>query len=666
MVDRVISDAASEALAAITGVLSFIISVIAMFYLFTQGELFWLSFIILLNLIALERVIHYYDMGSTLEGHEHFIVAVIGFVLFFLAMIPGLIGLQIAENTQAPYLIFLFVFYQVMRWIQVLIPWHHNLRRAIMLVVGIVGIWFFWTFGLQGDIGNMGTLFGEAGYGVEQGVNFVVDQVGGRLGAFRNTALNPSRNPNVARMVCTYETFAGSGLMATAGSGSGGASAIQNCVENKLGQNETETESVKVTEPVVVKVSDLSFEPFRDHLRSTFTVQNTLVYDIGGQPISIPARDVRVQMQWYYLGDRIATMDLTDSEGGQEDINEIRNGDERLISFEGEAESSEGYTIPVARVTSEYTRSRIISLLADFTRYCINEQGQDPEQDCQGAQDSINDAMVNDSVSPERIAFVVKTLQDSRAQFASDLTANSFISASSGAVADAIDPILEDGEVILMASGPNNDRTYEVRVKVGYDYEAEAAFTQSSRWRSGNHLLSIYTKPAWEDLSPSERDQFERERCRTVMRYGQELSKQRTVALTTPIVPVMYTDCSGTLFENFQSSGEPGTVEISVGANVNDRQERNLQEDKAFRIMDAQTDCVEGVDFNETEFLPPSHDDGDAFFNYQDGVGYQIDPQVISREVSVPGDVRTISCSVQMDFRINKVKTASYTIPNLG
>lgn len=666
MVDRVISDAASEALAAITGVLSFIISIIAMFYLFAQGELFWLSFIIVLNLIALERVIHYYDMGSALQGHEHIIVAAIGFVLFFLAMIPGLIGLPIAENTQAPYLIFLFVFYQVMQWIRVLIPWHHNLRRAVMLVVGIVGIWFFWTYGLQGDIGNLGTLFGEAGYGVEQGVNFIVDQVGGRLAAFRNTALSPSRNPNVARMVCTYETFLGGGLMATAGGGGGGSAAIQNCVEDKLGQNETQQESVEVTEPVTVEVSDLSFEPFRDHLRSTFTVQNTLVYDIGGRPINIPARDVRVQMDWYYLGDRVATMDLTESEDGQEVINEIQNGDERLIAFEGTADSPTGYTIPVARVTSDYTRSRIISLLADFTRYCINEQGQNPEQDCQEAHGAINDAMVNDSVSPERIAFVVKTLQDSRAQFASDLTAQSFIDASSGDVEGAIDPILEGEEVILMASGPNNERTYEVRVTVGYDYSAEAAFTQSSRWRSGNHLLTIYTKTAWEALSSAERDQFERERCRSVTRYGQELSKQRTVALTTPIVPVMYTDCSGTLFEKFQTGGSSGTVEISVGANVNEQQQRTLKEDKAFRIMEAQTDCVPDADLNESAFLPPSHSDGDAFFNHQEGVGYQVDPQIITRQVTVPGDVRTIACSVQMDFRINKVKTASYTIPNLG
>lgn len=664
MVDPVISDAASEALAAITGVLSFIISIIAMFYLFTAGELFWLSFIIVLNLIALERVIHYYDMGSTLEGHEHLIVALIGFVLFFLSMIPGLINLPIAENTQAPYLIFLFVFYQVMQWIRVLIPWNHNLRRAVMLIVGIIGIWFFWTYGLQGDIGNAGELFGEAGYGVEQAANFMIDEVGGRIAAFRNTALSPQRNPNVARMVCTYEMFASGGLMATAGAGGGGSASVQNCVEEKLGQNETEQESVEVTEPVTVQVSDLSFEPFLDHIRTTFNVENTLVYDIGGRPISIPAEEVRVQMNWYYLGNRIATMDLTDSEDRQEVINEIQNGDNRLISFEGDEES--GYQLPVARVTSSYTRSRIISLLADFTRYCINEQGDQPEQACQDAQDTMETAMEEDDLNPVRIAFVVRTLQDSRAQFASDLNSESFIAASSGYVEDEVDEYLEEGEAVLLASGPNNERTYEVRVRVKYDYSAEAAFTESSRWRSGNHLLTIYTKTAWEALSGGERDQFERERCRSVNRYGQQLSKQRTVALTTPIVPVMYTDCSGTLFENFETSGDPGEVEISVGANVNDGEERSLQEDKAFRIMDAQTDCVPDSDIDESGFLPPSHDDGDAFFNYQEGVGYQVDPQVLTREITVPGDVRTVACSVQMDFRINKVNTESYTIPNLS
>lgn len=662
--------------AIVAGVLSLGLAGVSIMYLFMEGEIFWVSIIFMLNLVAFERIVRYYLATQNqflFPGAEHVMIALVSFMTFAIVEVGGT---AMAVNSRAPYLVFLFSLYQMLRGMQRFSTVKNisgKIRYPLMLLVIFFGMWFFYWAGLGSNLGNAGELFGEAGFGVSQGINTAVQTTTDTWEQFSNTALSPRRNPNVARMQCTWEMF-------TSGSfASGGSTAVQNCVDEKLGRNETESESAAVTQPVTVQVAEQpTFEPFRDHLRTTFSITNTLVNDITGRPIDIPAEDVEVRMTWKYLGEPVGDPIVRE-------IGRVPNGENRLITVnEAPAGSGRNYSLPVARITSQQTTADIEAQMNSFDKFCIKGNGDNVKENCDrtmfwllfglgegfesdsGSSDTFD--LGQGDLNPQRLAFFIRTHPNvvRESDFIQATRDDRSYGSNEGyrLLYESVGTLLESGQPILMASGANDDRQYNVEIEIGYDYSAEAAFTQSSRWRSGNHLLTIYTKSAWEALSTTERDQFEQSNCNTVTRYGREITKQRTAALTTPIIPVMYTDCSATLFNRFPESGDTATVEIEVGANVNDDA---IAEDNGFKITDAETNCGTGGVTTELEpsaFLPPG--DGDGWFDYQEGVGYQINPVTVDREVTIPGEQISIGCAVTMDFRINKINSVSYTIPFLG
>ncbi|MFB6076554.1 MAG: hypothetical protein ABEK12_00290, partial [Candidatus Nanohaloarchaea archaeon] len=223
---------------------------------------------------------------------------------------------------------------------------------------------------------------------------------------------------------------------------------------------------------------------------------------------------------------------------------------------------------------------------------------------------------------------------------------------------------LPDEEVGLLAG-----RDYRVTARVQYDYIAEAAFTDSSRWRSGNQLLEVWTEQAWQDLSPQERESWRSRKCGKVTKYGQKFVKQRTAALTTPVVPVMYTDCGISMFRGIESGEKRVPIEITAGVNVNPQSTvaTLLDPDRGFRILSASTTCKQGG-VKELDKLPLDKD-----FTKVPGAGWTVPGervvQTFTREVTVEGEKQSIACSMTAKIQINleaRISDGKYTIPSVG
>ncbi|MDY6774079.1 MAG: hypothetical protein SVS85_02665, partial [Candidatus Nanohaloarchaea archaeon] len=196
---------------------------------------------------------------------------------------------------------------------------------------------------------------------------------------------------------------------------------------------------------------------------------------------------------------------------------------------------------------------------------------------------------------------------------------------------------LKEGKIVPRI-GPNT-----VRSRISYTYSAEAAFTQSSRWRSGNHLLKVWTNEAWRDRSLEFRRNWEEKNCDTVRKFGQEFEKQRTAALTTPVTPVMYTECGTTLFSRFE--GGSGTVPISISA-LGPKGGGTVER---FVIKGGGTTCKKGG-FREFRKDIKWSELGKAQ-KYSPGAGWGVTPKVVERKVSIQGESASISCKVNMSVR---------------
>ncbi|MFB6294253.1 MAG: hypothetical protein ABEI97_00690, partial [Candidatus Nanohaloarchaea archaeon] len=199
------------------------------------------------------------------------------------------------------------------------------------------------------------------------------------------------------------------------------------------------------------------------------------------------------------------------------------------------------------------------------------------------------------------------------------------------------------------------NKKHDVAITVEYNYTAEAAFTKSSRWQSGNHLLKVWRQEAWDQLSPDEREQWRSSNCQEITRAGTTFRKQRTAALTTPVIPVMYADCGGALFNGFNADNDyTGDIPIQFAATINEDLKDQFAK-KGFKITGATTDCVSGAQ--------PLTFEGDTQEGwYKRGRdGFSVPPQTRQREdVTVEGQRKTIGCSLSMNLSVRLKKTATF------
>ncbi|MFB6076553.1 MAG: hypothetical protein ABEK12_00285, partial [Candidatus Nanohaloarchaea archaeon] len=172
-----------------------------------------------------------------------------------------------------------------------------------------------------GGWANAGGLLGEAGYGLESAAGQAIKPVSTATERFFRTTLNPQRNRNMAQIVCAYEFF-GQGAMFQAASG---GAAMSECVKDKLAANETKSKSKKVTQPMEVRITDPRIEPFASYVQVNVPIFNTIVNDVNGVPIDLPARDVHVWVKWHYLDGTPETADRQ--------VGKIPNGDTRAVIF---------------------------------------------------------------------------------------------------------------------------------------------------------------------------------------------------------------------------------------------------------------------------------------------------------------------------------------------
>ncbi|MDY6769329.1 MAG: hypothetical protein SVW02_04445, partial [Candidatus Nanohaloarchaea archaeon] len=585
------------------------------------------------------------------------------------------------------------------------------------LIAVILALFFIGQF-VVGGWANIGGLVGEAGYAVTSALGPIGDAIG-EIGARVGNQLDPRRNPNTARLVCAYELFGSGGVYKAA---SGGSVAMSQCVKDKLGQNETQTRSVRVTEPVELRMQEVAIEPFTDHVAVDVPLFNTFVTDIRGRPIEIEATNVKVWVTFQYLD---ATHTARSSMVVAEDQVGIPNGATRTISFDrptGEDACTpdnaqkrlECFVFPsfspqLSTVSDERIIDRIETLANGYLTYteqrqryvdnsCAtvleketnNNPADDPsDSDVEGCRDTearlrsaLNDMQasskqlsqwLNGELRPRRFAYTVKasTVTDVwDNNVSNDLQPVSTFSSSTNSQVSAVNTNIE--QLKNPWSAHKNEkyllqgREYDaVRVNYTYTYRAEAAFTQSSRWRGGNQLLKVWRLDAWQNKSFEDRQAWQDKHCAEVTKYGQNLpSKQRTAALTTPVVPVMYTGCSASLFRLFDEQ-KTNDIEIKVGASVNEESEvaKLMPEEKGFRVESWSQDC--GTNPAGAELKPESG----GWFHKKEGLGWIIDPVTVTREdVTVEGERKTIGCQTEMKIRLHARKTIQqdYRVPVIG
>lgn len=507
--------------------------------------------------------------------------------------------------------------------------------KALMAtaVIGVFGGAFF-ILVLGGQWANAGSLVGEAGYGLTESLGGAGGAVRTSVEAFQNTALNPRRNPNMARIVCTYQVFAGGGVFeATTGS-----ITVSKCVQQKLGKNETKAQSERVTDPIEVQLGDAQIEPFAtddpdaNELEVAVPLSNTLVQDIRGVPIRIPAENVETTVEWWYLDQKMAEKERT--------FGRIPNGDSRSERY-----TFRTFTIFNTSIRDDHIEGQI-RILWENNPDASTEQANRVGNATEWFQSRFD----RGGLSKDRVTFVLDAMR----------IANNDVSCEdhAGRLDGLCDDIPAEDTVGLYPG-----KEYRVAANIAYDYEAEAAFTESSRWKGGNQLLELWTEEAWRDLSPQERDSWKDQKCGEVTKYGQTFQKQRTAALTTPVVPVMYTECGIELFQGTEA-GEPKTVEITGGVNIDSgsRGARYLDEENGFTIRSVENTCSD-EEFGYLEGLT---------FTKEPGVGWTVEgggvTSTVQRTVTVEGQRQSIGCSISMGLHINLEQSidSSYEVPSIG
>lgn len=523
-----------------------------------------------------------------------------------------------------------------------------NTWQAKVLLIVLLGVPFFFLFPelfLGGQWANAGSMFGGAGYGLEQAFGDAGEAVHNAAEGYYNTVLNPTRNPGMARLACSYEYVVGGGLYEAA---AGGAT-ISQCVDEYLGRNKTESRSKQVGQPVQIQIQGVETEPFSNHIRVLVPLTNTYVTDIQGRPINIPAQNVVVNVSWHYL-DRIAAWHK------KELPSDLQNGDTRTVEFNGDKK-----VFPTFQIRSGISNNNLETRLRDVKNNC----GQPASSACETSQNwvlfRINETDGYNQMNALRVVFLVNTIpqlawSDLRSDANDPDIVGHIINNEDNKDLNEFDVNTVEDLKALQLLAPGRD--YQIEVDVTYDYRAEAAFTQSSRWRAGNQLLELWTRDAWEQLTFQERESWESEKCGSVQKFGQEIQKQRTAALTTPIVPVMYVDCGGSLFRKFagdsDGDGNPDAeYTINLGATV---RAQNIDPENGFTVHSITTDCPH--DSTYTNDSPPQPVN-------REGTGWVYNPVEITRFDNIAGQRKTINCQMQMEFTVNLQAGTTYTVPQL-
>lgn len=566
--------------------------------------------------------------------------------------------------------------------------------KWIAIIVAILIIYVVVFYGLfGGKWANVGGVIGEAGYTATGPIRTATSAAGS---AYEATAsqFDPCNNRRVAEIQCAASFYTqGAVFEATAGS-----TTISKCVEQKREQCEAAAESEQVTDPLIVSADSINIERLTDRLRVVVPVTNTLVTDRQGRPIDMPAENVEVAVRFKYLDN---TIEAAKTQDNNDALEVIQNGDTASVIF-----NERGGTpyfgmfdiigdVPRSEVRRQLTRvksacpvqtsgssdsgddgdsgsgdgetgsddgqlpERCVASVCWFTqRFPGEEFGESSAADStdgdgsgegstngDGAGETVcqqaTGGSTNEVLNPERAAFYVRSMRGVTKQ---DLGALSDRSAS-------FDRALRPENNLL-----SPERQYRVTAEVEYTYNAEAAFTQSSRWQSGNHLLKVWREDPWNELSIEEREQWRNANCNTVTVAGSQITKQTTAALTTPIIPVMYADCGGALFSRF--SGGPGAtaeVPIRASATVNQQVEDQIA-DSGFKIADVSQTCDDSADIS---FKPES---GNEFYTRHPDGGFRVPPERISREVTVEGDSKTVGCELSMTLRAN-IQTGPVSFP---
>ncbi|MCJ7478684.1 MAG: hypothetical protein MUP63_00710 [Candidatus Nanohaloarchaeota archaeon QJJ-7] len=503
---------------------------------------------------------------------------------------------------------------------------------------------FFTVFG--GKWANIGGLVGEAGYNaISEPISAVSGVVGGVPQSVKNQ-FDPCHNKRMAEIQCAADLYLGGNVYSAAT----GSASVSQCVKDKIAECDAAAKSEKVTDPVVVELGNTIIEPFNidtddSHLRVFIPLTNTMVNDLQGRPLDVPAEDVNVSVGFQYLDKEVAS--------AWDNVSYIPNSETRYVEFE---ENDEGnFLFPAVNAESTMTDQEIREKLQEVKKNCAGdeldsdfdiepEDGDDVDNgseaayssECVNAVGTIEKDLESEggNLQPERLAMIAETLDTPVADAMPDSLAVHFSDS------------LGDNRVRVK-------RNHDVNVDVSYNYSVEAAFTDSSRWSSGNNLLKVWTEPSWGELDPGERESWRKENCGTVKKQGIDFQKQRTSALTTPVVPVMYADCGGSLFTGFDELARQGDqyrkdITISAGANLNpDLSDRA----ESFRIFEAQTDCT-GEGTKHLTDLEGTYD--------VEGGEAQIQPEDFEREVTVEGDKKTIGCSMNMSIRVNLENTVKY------
>lgn len=503
----------------------------------------------------------------------------------------------------------------------------------------------FWpVFG--GDFASVGKVapqLGQLGYAIE---GTVVDEVviegGEAVVDATQRQFSVCHNRRWAELKCSAGLYTEGAVYEAAS----GATTLSKCVQQmREKQCGAQTQSERVTEPLVVEAGDPVIEPFIDHVRFFVPVTNTLVNDRQGRPITMAAKNVKVNIAFRYLGTKVASASTT--------IDTIQNGDTANIEFEraktyGEDKRlSKKYIFPRFEATSDISTVKIEEKLIEAQK-CHQSGGS-------GCDSWFRERFkrTDNRLSPARVGFIADA--ELEPEDPNKEQGRFKLSVFSRYMKKKIGPYV-NGNVLAP------DREHDVTVTVSYTYSAEAAFTESSRWKSGNHLLKIWTKAAWDELSPEERRQWKTENCDPVTRDGVDIQKQRTAALTTPIVPVMYTDCGGSLFSAFEPDENPPQhdVEILASATVNKEFKEQLAK-KGFKIKKASTDCSGNV-----EHLAGRGDRSadrtfkDGWYKRDNGV-FSVNPVAVVREsVQVEGQRKTIGCKLNMTLRAQLKTTTEF------
>lgn len=398
---------------------------------------------------------------------------------------------------------------------------------------------------LGGEWGNLAQVAGPAGSVTADVVTTVAETAATSTSYVINSITN---SPGFIRMQCVLESGGLAGAAFTP------SSQISKCVKEKLNRTE---KSKEVTRPVELRLRNPRVRPDwrNDEVTVSIEAFNTLVTDIAGRPLTIPARNVRVTATWKWQNEIVAQKTRPKPTGSQYPVT-VQNGNFDLFRF----------TFPLNRSTD------------------------DPEK------------------------------------------------ARNGTIAVNVDG-------------------YTLTINGSYTFDAEAAFTDSSRWRTGDHTLKVWDYDAWVSRPLEFREDWTSTNCETIAFQDFEYSVQRTAALTTPIMPVMYTDCGNRLAQDAEDGGI--AIDMSATRSTNKKSEVDVER---FQIKEAMTDCGGSLQDLESKW----GEVGSWTTEFIEAIGWDVTPYRVNRSVAIKGESTTISCFLNMSIRIGLggVKQSGIAIRN--